>query len=165
MNGLNISALLATFVSLQLLSAPVFSSISIDGVLDEPEWQSAIVFRDFVTVEPLTGEKAKYATEVRLITDDDGVYVGFTNYQPASVKRVNRRFPRDSRIKADRNIVSIDFDGTAVSAYDFTVGSANSRQDGVLGGGDYSTDWDGPGTHKPPVREIIGILKFIFPGL
>jgi hypothetical protein len=143
MNRLNISALLATFVSLQLLSASAFSSISIDGVLDEPEWQSATVFRDFVTVEPLTGEKAKYATEVRLMTDDDGVYVGFTNYQPASVKRVNRRFPRDSRIKADRNIVSIDFDGTAVSAYDFTVGSANSRQDGVLGGGDYSTDWDG----------------------
>ena len=98
MNRLNISALLATFVSLQLLSAPVFSSISIDGVLDEPEWQSATVFRDFVTVEPLTGEKAKYATEVRLMTDDDGVYVGFTNYQPASVRRVNRRFPRDSRI-------------------------------------------------------------------
>ena len=67
----------------------------------------------------------------------------FKNYQPATVKRVNRRFARDAQIEADRNVVSIDFDGTAKSAYDFTVGSANSRQDGIVGSGTYSGDWDG----------------------
>ena len=135
--------LTTVFFGLLSFSALSFSEISVDGILDEPEWRSAAVYKDFVTVEPLTGEKAKYATEVRLITNDAGIFVGFTNYQPPSVKRVNRRFARDSQIRADRNSVNIDFDGTAVSGYDFTVGSANSQQDGVLGGGGYSKDWDG----------------------
>jgi hypothetical protein len=119
------------------------ADISIDGILDEPEWVKAEIFTDFVTVEPLTGDAAKYATEVRMITNQDGIFVGFKNYQPASVKRINRQFARDSQIEADRNVVSIDFDGTAKAGYDFTVGSANSQQDGIVTPRSYSADWDG----------------------
>jgi hypothetical protein len=121
----------------------VSAGIVIDGVLDEEEWADAKVYSDFVTVEPLTGDSAKYSTEVRVITNSEGIFVGFSNYQPASVKRVNRQFPRDAQIEADRNIVSIDFDSTALAGYDFTVGSANSQQDGIVTPGDYSGDWDG----------------------
>ena len=120
-----------------------FGAITVDGLLDESEWADAIVYQDFVTVEPLTGDTAKYATEVRMITTQDGIFVGFTNYQPASVPRVNRRFARDAQIDGDRNIVSFDFDGNAEAGYDFTVSSANSRQDGILGPASYSGDWDG----------------------
>ena len=120
-----------------------FGAITVDGLLDEPEWADAIVYQDFVTVEPLTGDTAKYATEVRMITTQDGIFVGFTNYQPASVPRVNRHFARDAQIDGDRNIVSFDFDGNAEAGYDFTVSSANSRQDGILGPASYSGDWDG----------------------
>ena len=121
----------------------VSAGIIIDGVLDEEAWADAEIYSDFVTVEPLTGDSAKYRTEVRVITNSDGIFVGFSNYQPASVKRVNRQFPRDAQIEADRNIVSIDFDSTALAGYDFTVGSANSQQDGIVTPGDYSGDWDG----------------------
>jgi hypothetical protein len=131
------------FCSCLLSVSNVSAGIVIDGILDEQEWDSAQVYGDFVTVEPLTGDEAKYPTEVRLITNADGIFVGFKNYQPASVKRVNRQFPRDSQIEADRNIVSIDFDSTALAGYDFTVGSANSQQDGIVTPGDYSGDWDG----------------------
>jgi hypothetical protein len=131
-------------VTLGYLMVPaVCAAITIDGVLDEPEWANARVYTDFVTVEPLTSDPAKYATEVRMITNDEGIFVGFRNYQPATVKRVNRRFARDAEIESDRNVVSIDFDGTAQSGYDFTVGSANSRQDGIVGHQTYSGDWDG----------------------
>ena len=126
-----------------LLSSQAQAAISIDGVLDEPEWAGAELYTEFVTVEPLTGEQAKYPTEVRLISTAEGIFIGFTNYQPASIKRVNRQFPRDAEIEADRNVVSIDFDGTALAGYDFTVGSANSQQDGIVTPGNYSADWDG----------------------
>ena len=135
--------LLSATLSFSLMGSAAYADITIDGVLDEPEWLDANVYTNFVTVEPLTGDVAKYATEVRMITNKEGIFVSFKNFQPASVKRVNRRFPRDAQIEADRNVVSIDFDGTAVAAYDFTVGSANSRQDGIIGSGTYSGDWDG----------------------
>ena len=143
MNQSSYHFLLLAILGFFLMGSTAYGDITIDGVLDEPEWQNANVYTDFVTVEPLTGDVAKYATEVRMITNKEGIFVSFKNFQPASVKRVNRRFPRDAQIEADRNVVSIDFDGTAVAAYDFTVGSANSRQDGTIGSGTYSGDWDG----------------------
>ena len=143
MNQSYCTFLLSIALGCFLLVSTAYGDITIDGVLDEPEWNNAVVYTDFVTVEPLTGDAAKYATEVRMISNDDGIFVSFKNYQPISVKRVNRRFARDVQIEADRNVVSIDFDGTAESAYDFTVGSANSRQDGIVGSGSYSGDWDG----------------------
>lgn len=135
---------LAVIVCYAIISlSAAHGAIVVDGVLDEPEWATARVFRDFVTVEPLTVEPAKYRTEVRVIANAEGIFVGFSNYQPAAVKRVNRYFSRDTQIDADRNVVSIDFDNTALAGYDFTVGSANSQQDGIVTKGDYSADWDG----------------------
>ncbi len=117
--------------------------IDIDGVLDEPEWADAREFNDFVSVVPLTGSPAKYATRVRMIANEDGIFFGFENHQPAEVKRIRRQFARDADVDADRNIVSIDFEGNAIVGYSFVVGSANSRQDATLTNTKYSNAWDG----------------------
>ena len=118
-------------------------SIEIDGVLDEPEWAQATEFKDFVSVVPLTGSPAKYATTVRVIANEDGIFFGFENYQPPQVRRIRRQFARDADVDADRNIVSIDFEGNALVGYSFVVGSANSRQDATLTNAKYSNAWDG----------------------
>ena len=119
------------------------ADLIIDGILSEPEWAQARVFTEFVTTEPLSGETAKYLTEVRLFTNDKGIYIGFTNYQPSSVAKIDRRFARDARIEADRNVFGVDFDGMGLSAYLFTVGSGNSKRDGVRNSNDFSSSWDG----------------------
>lgn len=138
------AALQWVLVPLCAYSAQGFSSITIDGVLNESEWQQAQVFTDFVVTEPMTGDASPHATEARLYTDREGIYIGFSNYQPASVPRIQRRFARDEFIQADRNIVGIDFDGTGLSGYDFTVGISNSQTDATYRGEkDYSGDWDG----------------------
>jgi len=120
------------------------AEIIIDGVLNEAEWKNAQVFDQFVSTEPLTGEPSPYYTQARLLTNESGLYVGFTNYQPAEVKRIQRHFARDAFIQADRNILNIDFDGNSLSGYDFTVGISNSMQDGILSNEkEYKPDWDG----------------------
>jgi hypothetical protein len=132
------------FVLAMITAAVSRAEITIDGVLDEPEWQQAQVFDQFVSTEPLTGEPSPYHTEARHFTDEDGLYIGFTNYQPAEVKRIQRHFARDTFIRADRNIVNIDFDGNGLSGYDFTVGISNSMQDGIISNEkEYKPDWDG----------------------
>lgn len=134
----------SVFAAALIAPIPGFAAITIDGIIDEPEWQQAQVFDQFVLTEPLTGEPAPYSTEARLYTDEDGLYIAFTNYQPEQVKRIQRRFARDAFIRADRNIVNIDFDGTGLSGYDFTVGIANSMQDGIFNNEkEYKPDWDG----------------------
>lgn len=119
------------------------AEIAIDGVLDEPEWAEAMQFKNFVSVVPLTGSPAKYATTVRVLASEDGIFFGFENHQPAEVKRIRRQFARDANVDADRNIVSIDFEGNALVGYCFVVGSANSRQDATQTNSEYSNAWDG----------------------
>ena len=136
-------AITITVLCTVLTATIVRADMTVDGILDEPEWAQAKVFKEFVTIQPLSGESAKYATEVRLFTNKQGIYVGFTNYQPSSVAKIDRRFARDARIEADRNVFGIDFDGTGLSAYLFTVGSGNSKRDGVRNTNDFSSSWDG----------------------
>lgn len=123
---------------------PVCAAITVDGVLDEPDWQNAQVYEAFITTEPLNLSPAKYRTVVKLLANPTGLYIGFVNYQPPSVRRIRRKFARDSALLADRDVIMIDFDGSGLSAYDFTVSLSNSRQDGVFNREkQYSRDWDG----------------------
>jgi hypothetical protein len=52
------------------------ASIRIDGVLDEAAWSQAIPITDFVQKEPQEGAAPLEGTEVRILYDDDAIYVG-----------------------------------------------------------------------------------------
>ncbi|MBN1475431.1 metallophosphoesterase [Candidatus Sumerlaeota bacterium] len=55
-------------------AARVDEPLTMDGVLNEPAWQRTQVIGDFVTEE---GEPAEAQTEVRLLWDDEFLYVSF----------------------------------------------------------------------------------------
>src|SRR4051794_35432075 len=50
--------------------------ITIDGVLDEPDWAEALAIGDLVQREPHQGEPATEATSVRLLFDSNYLYIG-----------------------------------------------------------------------------------------
>jgi hypothetical protein len=50
--------------------------MSIDGKLDEPAWATAVPSSDFMQSYPKVGAKATDPTEVRVLYDDDALYVG-----------------------------------------------------------------------------------------
>ena len=89
----------------------LLASITVDGKLDEPEWQNAQSISDFVTVYPNDKSKPEFKTEVRVFSDDKGIYFGFTNEQPIET-HTPLKHPRDKWfVDADRNFIMIDFDG------------------------------------------------------
>ncbi len=51
-------------------------TIVIDGELDEPDWDLAEPHSDFLQNEPQTGQPATELTEVRLLYDDENLYMG-----------------------------------------------------------------------------------------
>jgi hypothetical protein len=55
-------------------------SINIDGKLNEPAWAAAVPGTDFTESYPDVGAKPKDATEVRVLYDDDALYVGVRMY-------------------------------------------------------------------------------------
>src|SRR5262249_19183736 len=50
--------------------------ITTDGVLNEEDWARAPMATDFLQVEPRQGDPASEATEVRMLYDDDRLYIG-----------------------------------------------------------------------------------------
>ena len=110
-----------SFFIILLFSGFMVSSINIDGQLNEPEWQKAQLISDFVTVYPNDKSKPKFKTEVRIFSDDKGIYFGFRNEQPFET-HTPLKHPRDKWfVDADRNFIMIDFDGNASVGYEFSV--------------------------------------------
>lgn len=56
--------------------------IVLDGVPDEAAWRAAEPLSDFVQQEPNTGAAATYPTVVRLLYDDDALYISAVCYDP-----------------------------------------------------------------------------------
>jgi hypothetical protein len=128
-------------------SAPV-RAIDVDGRLEEPEWASAREFSEFRVTDPLTQEKPKYPTTVRMLARREGLYFGIRVQVPRS-ERTYGRSPRDSDpMDADSVRVFIDFAGQGRTAYEFTVSLSNSERDGiVLNQNQQTYDWDATWVH------------------
>lgn len=65
------------------------SKIKLDGILDEPEWLTVPVAKDFIQTELNTGKPATFPTEVRVLYDDKAVYIGATMFDahPDSISK------------------------------------------------------------------------------
>ena len=61
-------------------ASPTVEAPAIDGRLDEDVWAAAEPLTDFIQAEPFEGQPATERTEVRILFDDDAVYIGAMLY-------------------------------------------------------------------------------------
>lgn len=113
--------------------------IKIDGVLDEAIYQQAEIATDFLQLNPYNGKPSFEKTEVRILYDDDALYVGAMMYDnPDSI--ANYITTRDNIGVSDYFLVFIDPNNEGMLSYEFVVTPANSQTDikGIRGsGGDH----------------------------
>ena len=102
---------------------------SIDGRLDDPAWAQAPVISDFVQKIPVEGAAPSVVTEVRLVYDDDALYVGarLRRSDPASIRTSVTR--RDGDSDAEVFTISLDTYLDKRTAYSFSVSSGGVRGD------------------------------------
>ncbi len=117
--------------------------IEIDGRLEEPDWTRAPAYGDFVQLFPTEGAAPTQRTEVRVLYDDQALYVGVTCHDshPAGIVRTLGR--RDRLPYSDAVMVVVDSTHEGRTAYEFTVTAAGVQEDGIFYDDDQlSTDWD-----------------------
>ncbi|MDB4955297.1 MAG: hypothetical protein JWO36_2866 [Myxococcales bacterium] len=118
--------------------------IEIDGHLDDPAWQKAWLETNFTQNFPDEAKSPTERTELRVLYDDEAVYVGIRCYDSLSDKIVARLTRRDRDIEADKVTVDISSKNDRASAFHFQVNAANVQLDGTrFNDTDSSTDWDG----------------------
>ena len=114
----------------------------IDGVLDEPEWRNAAVFRDFYQVRPGDNAKASRQTEVYLACDAHNLYIGIrAEDDPGKVRATVAK--RDSVFGDDHVRIYLDTYDDKRRAYLLIFNPLGIQQDGILVEGsdpDYSVD-------------------------
>ncbi|MEO8336304.1 MAG: DUF5916 domain-containing protein [bacterium] len=102
---------------------------SIDGRLDDAAWSAASVVSDFVQKIPIEGAAPSVATEVRLLYDNDALYVGarLRRPDPSAIRTSITR--RDGDSDAEVFTVSLDTYLDKRTAYSFSLSSGGVRGD------------------------------------
>lgn len=118
--------------------------IEVDGKVDEAAWQAAPAFRDFVVSYPRQGARPSQETEVRILYDDDNLYVSFVCHDSEPTRIVATLDRRDNLPStSDWVKVQIDSANDGRTAYAFAVNAAGVMQDALLFDDlNSTTSWD-----------------------
>ncbi len=118
--------------------------IALDGRLDDRAWIQAQPSSRFTQRLPREGEPATERTEVRLLYDDDALYVGARLFDAAPDSIVALLARRDRIVTADRFTIFLDAYHDRRSGFYFGVNAAGTLYDGTLYNDDWNSDvWDG----------------------
>ena len=122
-------------VSLEAFFVTNEVTINLDGRMDEAVWQGAVPITDFTQQEPVEGGEPSERTEIRVVFDEDHLYIGAILYDdPAGILAYQRQ--RDASLGTDDRfmwILDTFLDGR--TGYFFEINPAGLMGDGILGGG------------------------------
>ncbi len=116
----------------------------IDGILDEPLWQTIEPITDFRQWEPDVGEPVTERTEVRICYDSRYLYFGVRAHDREPEKIIANIFERDDNVWYDDSIaICIDSLRDLRTAYEFLTNAVGTQTDGELAeGGIWNGSWD-----------------------
>lgn len=124
----------------------IHEEIKIDGIDDEAAWKTADVATQFREVTPYDTSEAKTKTEVRLLFDENNIYVFAVCYDDIKKDYVIQSLKRDYSYPAsDAFAIVFDPFNDKTNGFNFGVNPMGAQREGlVANGGNFgvSTDWD-----------------------
>lgn len=110
------------------------TAIKIDGQLEEVAWENAVIAKDFIMYTPTNGEPEpdSYATEVRVLYDDNALYIGaiMKDPEPAEIPQVFTT--RDQLGIADHFCVTINPNDDGQNAFKFVCEITGNQYDAKI---------------------------------
>ena len=103
----------------------------IDGRLDEPVWGEAPVATGFIQASPHPAAASTLRSEVRVLADDEALYVGLTYYDPEPTRLRAPLARRDDETVSDWAFVEIDSRHDRRSGFSFGVNPRGVQVDGL----------------------------------
>ena len=118
--------------------------ILLDGKLDEGAWSAAIPVTQFTQFNPDEGVAPTQRTEVRILFDDDALYVGATMFDTAGRAGISTRLVRrDNDFDSDYFEMVIDGYHDHLSRAIFSVNPSGSKKDAIgVGASCCDSGWD-----------------------
>jgi hypothetical protein len=137
---LQVTGSLAAADTRSLQAHRVTDAIDLDGRLSEAAWEKAAAASGFTVQWPEFGRSSALPTEVRVLYDDQYLYVGARLFHPQGGQAVKKRIHRrDQWSSSDWFIACIDSLHDRNSAGAFLVNAAGVQRDAAISG---DTNWD-----------------------
>src|SRR5262245_63948484 len=109
------------------------SRITIDGILNEPDWIEAQTVGEIIQRDPHPGEKATEKTDLKLLYDDANLYIGVTCHDSEPHRIIGTQMERDADLSTDDRIeVLIDSFHDRHNAFYFSTNPLGALVDGLL---------------------------------
>jgi hypothetical protein len=120
------------------------SHITIDGVLDEPDWEAAAPIGEIRQREPHEGERASESTEVKLLYDSQNLYIGVMCFDSDPQHIIGTQMSRDADLSADDRIeILIDSFRDRHNAFYFATNPLGALVDAlIIENGQITREWD-----------------------
>ena len=144
----------------------ISQKIEIDGKLDENIWQSASIASDFIMFDPDNGKKIpeNKKTEVKVLYDNDALYIGAIMYDENPKKILREITQRDNFGTSDLFGVFINGYNDGQQDFQFFVNAADGQADCIntdTNGEDYS--WDVVWRSKAIITEKGWVVEMRIP--
>jgi hypothetical protein len=128
-----------------VVAAESRAAITLDGALEEEVWRVAEPAADFIQAEPHEGTAASEATEVRVVYDDDALYIGVICHDATPdgliINDIRKDFAAGDQ---DSFEVILDTFADRRNGFVFVVNAAGAKADTQIAneGRDVNTSWD-----------------------
>ncbi len=138
---------------------------TIDGMLNEEVWHSAIPVSGFQQYEPDEGANATEPTTVSILYDDNALYIGVMCYDSDPKGIVSQLSRRDRTLQSDRISIMIDSYHCYQTAFLFSGTVSNVQADGILSndGLVYDVQWDAVWDFKSAINDEGWSAEFKIP--
>lgn len=114
----------------------------IDGLLNDDAWKGLEIAKNFVMMEPNNGEKEdpNYKTEVKVLYDDEAIYVSAMLFDPNPSKIASEFTSRDNDGQADHFSLILNPNNDGVNATSFDVMITGTQLDAKVAEKSWRTD-------------------------
>jgi len=115
----------------------------IDGHINDAPWEKATFFNNFIELSPNNGksENKNYETEVKLLYDDNALYISAFLKDPNPEKIPMEFSTRDNIGQADLFFVTINPNDDGQNPFEFIVESTGNQADAKVSNGNEDFNW------------------------
>jgi len=147
----SIAVILLSIVSFNALSQGVNKllsasrtdgEISIDGQMLEEQWLHTDIATDFLEQIPTEGLKPSFKTEVRVLYDDNNIYILGYCFDSSPDSILTQLGERDDRLNADWFSVSFDTYNKMLDATTFQVTASGVQSDSRISDAQFNAVWE-----------------------
>ena len=145
------------------------SKITVDGNMDDMDWNKAEVAKDFKQYFPFDSSYAKVQTEVRMTYDDHFIYLFAIMHNLEPRKYITPSLRRDFRGEAnDAFVLVLDTYQDNTNAFQFGINPFGVQREGLVSNGgaardDLSLNWDNKWFSETKITEDSWVCEMAIP--